>query len=545
MCLTAISGRGPSRSPVAAFRGDEGAIESGDEMGRRLSVSSHCLISSVAGHDPRASSSLRLSHSLYSHPSPLLYVLSSLRCLSLMGQTTSRGRPSPNSHSIPSLSSPTVPTSSACEESDTLHESPPSSSRARGHSSIRRTLRSLLPHSRPTLDDSTSTDRTSSIRKRWRSSRRFSKRPSSLPNPPEISLDSRPHTSPAASVFDSDTPDPVAGGHPHRAEQTNGTHVQSSPCLPSVLLLLSGTEILHCQSALEEAHLGRAPLDSTDHDVQSEVSLQHTSSPPSRVAPPSTARIENNNAIPLDDWEGREEKTFVEGSSRDCLPPPPLSTASTPHSSAQDPVPEPTSETQAQPARHFQGPGPLVVVQGVVNTSDNATVAQSSSTSRPTRTSSNSHHPSATSISRRRSLPTPSNGVLAEERQNARSRLSAFIPRPSSMLGRRASTPDPTAVPSHERPSSDHPEAPGDPSIVPLFTQRNASATSSETEAHPDEEIDPRPRPLSRGSIDVLGTLLRFVPSAKYPVVTVVKLKQCGSCSHCCIFVLPESRLPS
>ncbi|TBU27067.1 hypothetical protein BD311DRAFT_666225 [Dichomitus squalens] len=82
------------------------------------------------------------------------------------------------------------------------------------------------------------------------------------------------------------------------------------------------------------------------------------------------------------------------------------------------------------------------------------------------------------------------------------------------MLGRRASTPDNTADLSREISSSEHPESLLDASDDPLVAQRNASATSSEAHAHPGGESDSRPRPLSPGSIDVLGTLLSVAAAA-------------------------------
>ncbi|KAI1793223.1 hypothetical protein LXA43DRAFT_885731 [Ganoderma leucocontextum] len=81
------------------------------------------------------------------------------------------------------------------------------------------------------------------------------------------------------------------------------------------------------------------------------------------------------------------------------------------------------------------------------------------------------------------------------------------------MLGRRPSTPDPASLPSHDSASRDglglFQGAPSGP-----HTSQDDASASSEQEPRSSSEGDPRRRPLSPGSIDVLGTLLSVAAAA-------------------------------
>ena len=224
---------------------------------------------------------------------------------------------------------------------------------------------------------------------------------------------------------------------------------------------------------------------------------------------------EEVNDLPLDP---RTNPPFVQGSSQDnqqppvCLP----SESRSPPLSAFETHPEPAPDPQPQLPRHFQSPGPLVVVQGVVNTSDNPAVSQASANSRPSQPSSSSHaHSFISPSSRHRSISSPQTDNQSEERQTTRRRLSAFIPRPSSMLGRRPPTPDPTSLSSHDPAFGDLSHAPSADPLVP----RDDASISSEQGPLSSGEGDPRRRPLSPGSIDVLGTLLRCVQCFHRPCI--------------------------
>lgn len=159
-----------------------------------------------------------------------------------------------------------------------------------------------------------------------------------------------------------------------------------------------------------------------------------------------------------------------------------------------------SSDTQQAPPRtpQFQAPSTLVVVQGVVNAQDPP----------PAHSPSQAHHSgSRSSLSRRPSSTLGSGSRLGpntEERTRSRNRLSSFI-RPSSMLGR--STTDDAAS---ESPNPDHPLT--DNIGTSNETTADADNGAQGSDGGATSPADSRSsRGLSAGSIDVLGTLLRYV----------------------------------
>lgn len=142
--------------------------------------------------------------------------------------------------------------------------------------------------------------------------------------------------------------------------------------------------------------------------------------------------------------------------------------------------PDPTQAPPPETRRNFPAAGTLVVVQGVVHTSD---VSQSNS-SEPGDTAS---HPAS---------PVPASG----ERPSRR-RFSDLLSRP--IRSRRSSYAAPESQSSETSASTES------------ENQEESSATSETSQEQPVQEDPPvpasRPLSLSPTSIDVLGTLLRYV----------------------------------
>ncbi|KAM5533122.1 hypothetical protein V8D89_013170 [Ganoderma adspersum] len=433
-----------------------------------------------------------------------------------MGQSNSRSTPAPPTDPHPTPRSPSsipIPASlsSIRGHSDQPRNSSPASAHSHRPSTFNRTIRHLLPHPRSSQGSSHPSP---SIRKRWRSSRRFSKHPSPLPDLPDSTPDDQlnfPTSVPQSDPHDSTTDTATQPCHPQLAtpspRQTSSpspsTHRTPSPTLPQTSNAPDPPSLEQSQSQPPDFIPPRLelPQNPTSHSLQV----------PELSQLPCPAD-EDVNDLPLD---SKTNPPFVQGSSQDNqrssvrLP-----SESRSHSSAFEPHPEPAPDPQLQLPRHFQSPGPLVVVQGVVNTSDNPAVSQTSANSRPSRPSSSGHpHSFISPNSRRRSISSPRNDNQSEERQTARRRLSAFIPRPSSMLGRRPPTPDLTSLPSHDPAFGDPSALFHAPSSDPLVPRDDAS-TSSEQDPGSSGEGDPRRRPLSPGSIDVLGTLLSVAAAA-------------------------------
>ena len=144
--------------------------------------------------------------------------------------------------------------------------------------------------------------------------------------------------------------------------------------------------------------------------------------------------------------------------------------------------PDPAQAPPPEARRNFPAAGTLVVVQGVVHTSD---VSQSN-TSEPTDTASH-----------------PTSSVSPQGDRPPRRRFSDLIPRP--VRSRRSSYAAPESQSSETSASTDS------------ENQELSSATSDTSQEQPVQEDSPvpasRPLSLSPTSIEVLGTLLRYVSS--------------------------------
>ncbi|KAI0689415.1 hypothetical protein C8T65DRAFT_109296 [Cerioporus squamosus] len=120
-----------------------------------------------------------------------------------MGQANSRSSPAPDASRPARQPAPSPSIPAQRERTDSAATAASASSKRSRRESLGRTVRGLLPHSRSAQDGHSSHDPSSSIRKRWRSSRRFTKQPSSLSDPPEAHPNPDSGTGPSASPHSS------------------------------------------------------------------------------------------------------------------------------------------------------------------------------------------------------------------------------------------------------------------------------------------------------------------------------------------------------
>lgn len=164
--------------------------------------------------------------------------------------------------------------------------------------------------------------------------------------------------------------------------------------------------------------------------------------------------------------------------------------------SAVNPITFPEAGSETPPQRAFPPAGTLVVVQGVVHTTEtspppNATSGALASLVPPT-----SFHPGANTSTAQRGRSSSNSRTTGERR----GRMSSLLPRPTSS---RASTPAPPAS--------------GTTAVGNDGTSSNMSLASMTDNVPPRTEVPTHERrrqrapPLSSSSIDVLGTLLRYV----------------------------------
>ncbi|RDX49842.1 hypothetical protein OH76DRAFT_1482666 [Lentinus brumalis] len=399
-----------------------------------------------------------------------------------MGQANSRSRSAPDASRPARQSAASSPTSVQRERTDSAATAASAASKRTRRSSLGRTVRGLLPHSRSAQDGPSSHVPSSSIRKRWRSSSRFTKQHDDLPE-----VQSTPDSGPSASPHS--LPDPIP----------ENMTVDLSPAVPvqPPCTIVANPSPTPAQASVPS--FAPEVQSSADHDnqPQSQDDLVPDQSPPPHPLPGSQQDEQLADQIErdLDDFLAtrRPDSAFIQGSSRDGQSPPP------PAPSASPRVPQPHEslpDLQPQLPRHFQPPGPLVVVQGVVNTSDAAATQSTSRTSG----SASLLNSSAPPLSHRRSSSTP---LSTDERHGARNRLSAFLRR----------------APSQERgtPSYDPPSSTDTSSSLPdsgSSDMLSADLDSASEDQRPNDDAQDRHRPLSPGSIDVLGTLLSVAAAA-------------------------------
>ncbi|KZT67100.1 hypothetical protein DAEQUDRAFT_410989 [Daedalea quercina L-15889] len=183
----------------------------------------------------------------------------------------------------------------------------------------------------------------------------------------------------------------------------------------------------------------------------------------------------------------------------------PANTDSSPVSTAPTPDSPPEVEAPPQAPRQFPPPGTLVVVQGVVNTTDVPSSDNAASSSRrPSR--STTPRPSSTAAGQRSdiaSLPIGRDG----ERHGGRNRLSSFINRSRPPTDSRA-----TELMSSNRDSAVSSDMTSSVTSHDIISGEESSIVDDQDSDHDDG--DAHPRPLSQGSIDVLGTLLSVAAAA-------------------------------
>ncbi|KAF7799383.1 hypothetical protein EIP86_010615 [Pleurotus ostreatoroseus] len=450
--------------------------------------------------------------------------------LSRMGQSSSRNRSQPVPPSTPRVAEPIQPregSSTSPVQQEVAVEDPASataSSKRRRRKSLRRSILRLVPNgsassSRQAAKEnspSTSEEGHQSFRKRWRSSRRWSKAPTELAQLAPTSQESAANT----SERDANTSG-VASSSLGVAEVVpigTPSHI-NSPSTPSPISRSSTPRLAsHTQGPSET---------SSDDDRQQSSSTGNTSvdvspSPNSTnldAEPPSTSpRRPSSTNIEREINEFLHgDRTYADGDHTI-----PTTDSRHDHFAQQtSATTEPNSQPPPAPARHFASPGPLVVVQGVVNTTDSPHPA--AQTTQPAQHApGTSIRPStatqslAPPISRRRSLsiPRPASRSAAGEERNRRHRLSSLI-RPTSMLGRGLTEGSSRGTPA----SSSTPEfAP--PELVPSNGEAalpaNAASTTNAGEVPSPHapEHNHGARGLSQGSIDVLGTLLSVAAAA-------------------------------
>lgn len=361
-----------------------------------------------------------------------------------------------------------------------LPSSTPSSSTDAGkrsrRQSMREQLRALRPSPRPTSVASSSQVKgdASFFKKRWRSSKRWSKTPGTqheLIEPP----DEFEHREAEGNTGQ----DEGIRGEVFEAETSSGALLHDSR--PSTPFPVSGPSTPQADAVAEA---GPELLSDEEQQASQNIGAWLGGSA-SSVNPEDTASIH------------REVLGFLNDTRQTVTP-------------NQDPrEPEahietsPSSSSQPIPPRppHFQAPSTLVVVQGVVNAQDPPPHLPVPSQVR--------HSGSRTSLLHRSSTPVSGSrsNVSTDERSRSRNRLSSFI-RPASMLGRSGA--DETAT---ESASTDSPLPNITPTAESSTTTTPHAAPQTTTEGHTTSESRSS-RGLSAGSIDVLGTLLRCVPLA-------------------------------
>ncbi|KAI0325052.1 hypothetical protein GY45DRAFT_1375060 [Cubamyces sp. BRFM 1775] len=464
-----------------------------------------------------------------------------------MGQANSRSStppppvsPAQRPHLASQSSSSTAAQSSQQDGVEPVHSSVSLSTKAPRRASVRRSVRNLLrprTHSDATASPmpssssspSSPTNHSPSFRKRWRSSRRFSKAPASLPNLSEALHEGDIHPPAPAATVDAQ----VLSSAPEEQPISSLPSSTGTPAQPPVSLPTVAAPPLVEDITVEAESAALSPDDdqysSQDHHVSQLATMQPSPSVPGSTKVDASTQCDDRaqeiereiNDFLLE--RPRQDSLFVEGSSQDGQ----ISDAPDP-SPIVSPSPLPDIDGSApgaadlapQAPRHFPPPGTLVVVQGVVNTSDNPPAAQSSTNTRSSAQTTSANASAPSSQLGPRSSSVPRTGHQLDERHNTRRRLSSFIPRPSSMLRRRSSGSEPSTAPSSFRPSrssSDISSTAFDASATSESSDDApdpSASTASQIDQHSGEDADSRARPLSPGSIDVLGTLLSVAAAA-------------------------------
>lgn len=460
-----------------------------------------------------------------------------------MGQSSSRV---PNRRPVSSSSATQIRTTPQDDDnSPTPSELPPAphtigaaATTKKPRPSLRRSVLGLVSRSSssslaPPKDRQTRhSEKTHSLRKRWRSSKRPAKtastshlqRPDAHPDSPQsdpvIDLANREDTSfPEAGPSSSTTP--------LRASRPSTPFPISRPPTPRIDVPPDDDTLSE-----EERRLSQ--------NIGTWLSGAGPSPPPS-IQPDPTSSSSQLQSGPIE----REPSEYLSAHSHinsdDTPPHTPVDTsASNPSGSPPLTSIEQPSHSTAPP-RHFPPPGTLVVVQGVVNTTD--APPPPPSTSRPHISSAprpptdpGMLAPPPTRHRRSASAPRPMNHPAnsSDERNAQRSGLSSLLSRPNSMIARRTSTEsaslDTQASSSHDFTSSD--SSPPSGSSSPTTPEASSSHVDEHRDSATNDSADAH-RALSPGSIDVLGTLLRYVAQlsacvskSSYSLPQVLRLQQ-------------------
>ena len=432
-----------------------------------------------------------------------------------MGQSASRSsRQSPSGPS-PSRTDITPPAGSSTRTNGqavpSISSSEPSTSTERR--SRRRSVFNLVSRSRTSSSeqkdkDAPSRRHSTPLRKIWRSSRRFSKTPSQLDPSEQPSVDT--NTSESAHdrtlhevlpITPAETPS-IAG--PSHSSRPSTPFPNSRPVTPPNDSSADGPRGRLSQ---EERRLSENIGNwlSGSSSTTGEPSQSYSTSP--EVSHPDSVDIEREIHELLSSPQGDNEGL-------------PAGIAS---STTDDTIPPLESTTPMQiPPRHFPPPGTLVVVQGVVNTTD-APPAVSQNAARTMNTSAPPPPPPESLLvppPQRRSSSAPRSSRAGNVGESSRrTGLSSLVPRPTSMISRRPSTSSRTSAMS---PSNRYSEPPHQSDPMPVHAQESTSSSGS-TESSQGSDADTvtptdsegGAHALSPGSIDVLGTLLRYVSYLK------------------------------
>lgn len=393
-----------------------------------------------------------------------------------MGQSVSRHRSTRSPQPVCEDNTPPEPGSSRPSPAGSRTASTTASKRSR-RSSLRRSLLSFVPRSDSSSSvrsaaPSSSAEGSPAPKKRWRSSfARRSSKPSPLP----------PHLAELRQEEVQGGSTAVEVGTSQAGEQsTPGTHAH--PSIPDIVI--SGEPPPEAEAHAEPEQ--RQPVGADTQEWLGDHPRDGVSNSDPSEQPASDAAPEPIDVLP-------EQETH-----RDNVTPPSAATATPlPASSEPNPDSPPEAEAPPQAPRQFPPPGTLVVVQGVVNTTDVPSSDNATSSSRRPSRSTTPRPPSA--AAGRQGDPAVSS--RDGERHGTRNRLSSFINRTRPSDGRAA---DSTSSNRNSAVSDMSSSAASHDTV----SAEESSIVDDQDSIHDDH--DARPRPLSQGSIDVLGTLLRY-----------------------------------
>ena len=430
-----------------------------------------------------------------------------------MGQTPSRTQIRSNGLAPVGSHPPSSESQPSFEPSTSLLTTSPSSAsepevanitvqkQSRRSSLPHRLISSLIPGNSTSATPRTRTASTqSSQRKKWRLSRRFSKTP--IADDVAIREVAEPQDEQNRAQ---DPTAEVEGGKGKAREDEIVDDSQSAP----------GTSSL-------SAPLEDAPSTTSDSRLVEQVS--DAASRPIRSFPIHPSEEDEDEVVIAPTTESIDPSPQTQGvppNQSEGIPSmfmPPLGPAG----------PQPSVGTTTQPpGRQFPPAGTLVVVQGVVHTTDVSRVSEgnmalannNNNSSNPSFVSDGSLEPPR--IGRSPSLsPSSPQRSSSTPRDRLRNRLSGILPRPTSML---PSMP----LMSEDSASIDHPPA-DYPQQLPFDAQSSTAtsigATGSSLGAVPptSEVSNVNPGSLSPSSIDVLGTLLRCAFNSVMPLLHLV-----------------------